>query len=359
MGMQSVGILDNNKIIAQSVNKAVPKPERKSENQKDGTINKSFLAEHKMFAGAAAIASIVIAGILIAKGKKSSGVNSGLSNISTSENSQTAGSLLQSGQSEAAYSSGMKLKFDSIAQDAENNLRKKITAFFTAFRDGKEMPKDEDFPSKIGIYKPIKIDFNSYLDFRMKNVRLLNDKKLPADLREMDPDDVDAVLEFIKNYGKYNIPLRNGENLSKVDEVSRLNRLIEEALPLEEDTYVLRGVRTRNLHGDFSKFDFDELNELEIGDTIIDKAFVSTARTYDAELASVDPLLLAEPFRNSGYIMRIKLPKGTKGFDCRRLTQMDSDKGVNSTFILPSDSEFKITGWDAPRRILDCEYVLT
>ena len=56
--------------------------------------------------------------------------------------------------------------------------------------------------------------------------------------------------------------------------------------------------------------------------------------------------------------MRIKLPKHTKGFDCRRLTQIDSNKGANSTFILPPDSEFRITALDAPRRILDCEYVL-
>ena len=56
--------------------------------------------------------------------------------------------------------------------------------------------------------------------------------------------------------------------------------------------------------------------------------------------------------------MRIKLPKHTKGFDCRRLTQIDSDRGVNSTFILPPESKFEITAFDFPRRILDCNYIL-
>ena len=191
----------------------------------------------------------------------------------------------------------------------------------------------------------------------MKNVMFLSDKKIPADLREMAPEDVDAVLKFMQDYDKYNIPLRNGENLSNVDEVTRLNRLIDEAIPLEEDVFVLRGVRTQELTGHNKTLSFVE-DDLDVGDTIIDKGFVSTSRTYDTELASVDPLLLADPLRNSGYIMRIRLPKGTKGLDCRRLAQVESDRGQNSTFILPSDSEFKITGWDFPRRILNCDYIL-
>ena len=236
------------------------------------------------------------------------------------------------------------------------NLKKPL--YFKAFRDEKDKPT-ENFDTQISLYKENDWNkFKEYLDFRMKNVMFLQNqvKPIPADVREMSVEDVDAVTSFVRNYG-YNSYLRNGMNVSMVDEVNRLNRLINEAQPLTEETYVYRGVRTQNLDGNQTNLDFVE-DDLEIGDTIIDKAFVSTARSYDTDLASVDPLLLSDPYRNSGYIMRIRLPKGTKGFDCRRLTQAESDRGVNSTFILPPDSEFKIRAFDMPRRILDCEYIL-
>lgn len=328
MSMQRIGISDQ-KIIAQSVfaqpknfanDKGLP-----SEKQK----NKSLVNEKSFWLGVGAIASVVVAGILIARGKKG---------IPTNNSAQT---------------------FEpQKAPIFETNLRKKISSYFKAFRDEKDKPT-ENFDTQISLYKENDWNkFKEYLDFRMKNVMFLQNqvKPIPADLREMSVEDVDAVTSFVRNYG-YNSYLRNGMNVSKVDEVNRLNRLINEAQPLTEETYVYRGVRTQNLDGNQTNLDFVE-DDLEIGDTIIDKAFVSTARSYDTDLASVDPLLLSDPYRSSGYIMRIRLPKGTKGFDCRRLTQAESDRGVNSTFILPPDSEFKIRAFDMPRRILDCEYIL-
>ncbi len=347
MSMQSVGMY-NNRIIAQSVVSSHKKQETKEQAVAPKEKN-SLFHEQKFLLGAAAIASIAIAGILIARGRKSgAGI---VENVNNKPPVQTA-----KPKNEEVYVSGMKLEFDPVVREAEDDLRKKISTFFKAFRDGKETPQ-ESFKSQIGLYNTSRCDFNTYLGFRIKNVMLLSDKKIPADLREMSPEDVDAVIEFMKNYDKYNIPLRNGENLSNVEVVKRLNGLIDEAIPLEEDVYVLRGVRTKDLFGNHKALSFVE-DDLDVGDTIIDKGFVSTSRVYDTELASVDPLLLAEPLRNSGYIMRIRVPKGTKGLDCRRLAQVESDKGQNSTFILPADSEFKITGWDFPRRILDCDYIL-
>ena len=328
MSMQRIGISDQ-KIIAQSVF-AQPKNFANdkgllSEKQK----NKSLVNEKSFWLGVGAIASVVVAGILIARGKKG---------IPTNNSAQT---------------------FEpQKAPIFETNLRKKISSYFKAFRDEKDKPT-ENFDTQISLYKENDWNkFKEYLDFRMKNVMFLQNqvKPIPADVREMSVEDVDAVTSFVRNYG-YNSYLRNGMNVSKVDEVNRLNRLINEAQPLTEETYVYRGVRTQNLDGNQTNLDFVE-DDLEIGDTIIDKAFVSTARSYDTDLASVDPLLLSDPYRSSGYIMRIRLPKGTKGFDCRRLTQAESDRGVNSTFILPPDSEFKIRAFDMPRRILDCEYIL-
>lgn len=341
MSMPSIGIL-NNQIVAKSVS-CSQKPEERTvpvQPAKDKQQN-----SHKsMLIGAVAVASIAIAGILIARGRNHK-------NTTTSIGSQNL---------KPDYNSENYKQFPIVKEniEKEKQLRKKIVAYFKAFRDGKEKP-NENFENVVPLYNESDWEkFKKYLDFRMKNVRRYSDANIPADLREMNTEDVDAVLYFMKNYNQINTPLRNGESLSNNDNVARLIHLINDAKPLEEDVYVFRGVRTHQLYDDFKQFDFNELDELEIGDTIIDKGFVSTARNYDTELASVDPLLLDKPHKSSGYIMRIKLPKHTKGFDCRRLTQIDSNKGANSTFILPPDSEFKITAWDAPRRILDCEYVL-
>lgn len=346
MSMQRIWISDQ-KIIAQSVfaqpknfanNKGLPSEKHK---------NKSLVNEKSFWLGVGAIASVVVAGILITRGKKGIPTNNSgiIKDVPSQKVEEKTAEIAQTFEPQKA-------------PIFETNLRKKISSYFRAFRDEKDKPT-ENFDTRISLYKENDWNkFKEYLDFRMKNVMFLQNqvKPIPADVREMSVEDVDAVTSFVRNYG-YNSYLRNGMNVSKVDEVNRLNRLINEAQPLTEETYVYRGVRTQNLDGNQTNLDFVE-DDLEIGDTIIDKAFVSTARSYDTDLASVDPLLLSDPYRNSGYIMRIRLPKGTKGFDCRRLTQAESDRGVNSTFILPPDSEFKIRAFDMPRRILDCEYIL-
>lgn len=341
MSMPSIGIL-NNQIVAKSVS-CSQKPEDRTVHVQPAK-DKQQNSHKSMLIGAVAVASIAIAGILIARGRNHK-------NTITSIGSQNL---------KPDYNPENYKQFTIVKEniEKEKQLRKKIVAYFKAFRDGKEKP-NENFENVVPLYNESDWEkFKEYLDFRMKNVRRYSDANIPADLREMNTEDVDAVLYFMKNYNQINTPLRNGESLSNNDNVARLIHLINDAKPLEEDVYVFRGVRTHQLYDDFKQFDFNELDELEIGDTIIDKGFVSTARNYDTELASVDPLLLDKPHKSSGYIMRIKLPKHTKGFDCRRLTQIDSNKGANSTFILPPDSEFRITAWDAPRRILDCEYVL-
>ena len=354
MSMQNIGIL-NNKITAQSVSYNKKPQDAKQPAQQNEPKQQN--SNKNLFIGATAVAGIVIAGILLARGRKTKNITQSPPKTQPPTKAQlpTKSQITTPDYNPDDY---RQLPFVKENIEKEKQIRNKIVAYFKAFRDGKGKP-NENFENTIGLYRENDWEkFKSYLDFRSKNVRNYSNEKIPADLREMDTEDVDAVLSFMKNHNKINTPLRNGENLSKTNEVVRLNKLIEEAEPLKEDVYVFRGVRTKQLYDDFKDFDFNELDELEIGDTIIDKAFVSTARTYDTELASVDPLLLDDPHKNSGYIMRIKLPKGTKGFDCRRLTQINSNKGTNSTYILPSNSEFKITGWDAPRRILDCTYVL-
>lgn len=341
MSMPSIGIL-NNQIMAQSVSSIKKSEEKQPVVQSTEYKHQNF--SKNMFIGAAAIASVAIAGILITRGRK-------LKNIKTSNKPEVK---------IPDYNPEDYKQLPIIEENIEKErlVRNKISAYFKAFRDGKEKPS-ENFDGIVALYRESDWDkFKAYLDFRMKNVRNYSDEKIPADLREMDTEDVDAVLYFMKNYDKINTPLRNGQNLSETNEVVRLNKLVDEAEPLKEEVYVFRGVRTQQLYDEYKYLDFNELDDLKVGDTIIDKGFVSTARTYDTELASVDPMLLENRYKGSGYIMRIKLPKETKGFDCRRLTQFESDRGTNSTFLLPPNSEFKITGWDAPRRILDCDYIL-
>ena len=74
-------------------------------------------------------------------------------------------------------------------------------------------------------------------------------------------------------------------------------------------------------------------------------------------LAQVDPHNFSG-HNNSGYIMRIKLPKGTKGLDCRRSIGKDLDGGYNAEFILPRNSQFRIKAIDKSQRIIECEYIL-
>ena len=150
--------------------------------------------------------------------------------------------------------------------------------------------------------------------------------------------------------------MRAGMDVSNIDEVQRLNRLIQEAEPLEQTSYVYRGIRTRELWGEHKEFEFAK--DMEVGDTLKDRAFVATSRSYDVDLASVDPKNLDERFQNHGFIMKIRLPEGTKGLDCRRCSMVNSDRGANAVFILPPDSEFKIRAFDYPRRIIVCDYIL-
>ena len=141
MSMQSVGMY-NNRIIAQSVVSSHKKQETKEQAVAPKEKN-SLFHEQKFLLGAAAVASVAIAGILIARGRK---------NVSTIVENTSKNPTVPATHpnNEEVYDSGMKLEFEPIARETEDNLRKKITAFFKAFRDGKEPPQ-EAFKSQIGL----------------------------------------------------------------------------------------------------------------------------------------------------------------------------------------------------------------
>lgn len=370
--MQNVGILNKSQAYAQA---PVTTPQNKQEKRSDAlsTVeNKNIIAEHKVLVGAVALASIAVAGILIARGRgKKSNVAELKNNTSipsthpaTPEAPKNTGtpSINPSVPKTPKNQTPLKVRMhylDELVQETEEQLHDKVSVYFKAFRDKKGKP-EEAFESNISLYREGDWEkFKQYLDFRIKNVMFLQNQKkpIPADTRELGVDDVNAVVDFLNEKAEYNDILNREKDVSGNANINCLRRLIEEAKPLEDEAFVYQGVRTQKLFGNREQLDFVE-GDFQVGDTLIDKGLVSASRTYDTDLASADPLLLADPYRNSGFIMRIRLPKGTKGLDCRRLSQIDSDRGVNSTFILPPESKFEITGFDFPRRILDCNYIL-
>lgn len=173
-------------------------------------------------------------------------------------------------------------------------------------------------------------------------------------MRLLSKEECKVVTSYQRNY-QYNAKLRSGADLSDVEDIKVLDRLIQDAVPLEEDAYVYRGIRTQKIWDDFSELDFAK--DLAEGNILEDKAFVSTARVYGDLLAQVDPHNFSG-HNTSGYVMRIKLPKGTKGLDCRRSIGRDLDGGYNAEFILPRNSQFKIVSIDKKQRIMECEYIL-
>lgn len=228
--------------------------------------------------------------------------------------------------------------YEQLRREKEAPIMDKVKEVFKRFRD------DAETAPEFNANRPINVVFSKEIAPPIK-----------PDLRELEDDDFDAVISFLDNY-QYNSKMRAGVDVSDVDEVKRLNKLINEAEPLEEETYVYRAIRTHELWGDHNEYEFAK--DMNVGDILKDRAFVATSRAYDVDIAGGDPKNWDERLENYGLIMRIRLPKGTKGLDCRRCSMRDSDRGSNATYILPPGAEFKIRAFDFPRRIMSCDYIL-
>lgn len=228
--------------------------------------------------------------------------------------------------------------YEQLRREKEAPIMDKVKEVFKRFRD------DAETAPEFNANRPINVVFSKEIAPPIK-----------PDLRELEDEDFDAVISFLDNY-QYNSKMRAGVDVSDVDEVKRLNKLINEAEPLEEETYVYRAIRTHELWGDHNEYEFAK--DMNIGDILKDRAFVATSRAYDVDIAGGDPKNWDERLENYGLIMRIRLPKGTKGLDCRRCSMRDSDRGSNATYILPPGAEFKISAFDFPRRIMSCDYIL-
>ena len=320
-----------------------------------------------LWLGAAAVASLAIAGIAIAHGRKAkpssvdnpflqkpkSPVNTSKKpkvepqkpvnpeNINNKNTPNAETSVKKQPETEIVnqpFIINKLIEFSEEAEklrlEAEGKIRGSISGFYKAFKKG-------------GMDS---MNFNH----RAQIVVRESDKHPAADLRLLSKEECKVVTSYQRNY-QYNAKLRSGADLSDVEDIKVLDRLIQDAVPLEEDAYVYRGIRTQKIWDDFSELDFAK--DLAEGNILEDKAFVSTARVYGDLLAQVDPHNFSG-HNTSGYVMRIKLPKGTKGLDCRRSIGRDLDGGYNAEFILPRNSQFKIVSIDKKQRIMECEYIL-
>ena len=144
----------------------------------------------------------------------------------------------------------------------------------------------------------------------------------------------------------YNDLLRKGEKLDSkaIEEIKAMDEIFNMAPPLKNDAVVYRAVHGSNL-GIESQNNFVE--SLKEGMIITDKSYLSTAATSD----NPQFLQFADCAIDNSFagLMRIKLPKGTKGI-----------YGGYDEYLLPRNSQIKINKMEVVDgvKIMDCEYIL-
>lgn len=141
----------------------------------------------------------------------------------------------------------------------------------------------------------------------------------------------------------WNSGLRDGRSFVDWKQVQLMDGVLERAPELKKESVVYRA-----LYGDeMCKENNEFIDSLKEGMTFTDKAFMSTSENVD----SPQFLQFARSvvYDDYGALMRIRLPKGTKGvrFGC-------------DEFLLPRGSEIKINKVEivGGMKIVDCEYVL-
>ena len=352
MSMLSVGNLDN-KIISSSVQVASKPQEhdKKTVEKKEGLSNNAVYA----LTGASALASIAIACIALSRGKGK--------NVEKEITSTVNSSLpkLEGNIPKPHKIPEMKLYIVENSKPKEEKVQKIVDKIFAydekneeAIKSAEKKVRDEIRP----VFARFADDYEDIPQFRYRaqDVVYSHPEPLTLDSRKLEKDDLKAVLSFFKN-SQYNVKLSAGEDLSSVNEVKVMRKLIDEALPIEKQSYVYTGIRTQKIWDNYAPLDFVE--NLENGAIIKDKSFLVTSRGYGDYLAEIDPVNLGKDHRDSGYILRIMLPEGTKGFDCRRCSRReDSLFGINALYVLPENSEILIRNIDNKRRIIDCKYIL-
>ena len=345
--MLTIGNIDSNKIITASI-KTSQAPVDNTKNQRVKKEKNYNSGKTLFYTGASALASFAIAGIFIHRSRKYKNIKITPDNPFSARPGIISGNDIKMPSDKPEPRIGVKSeqqniiinsivpfdeKEESLRKNIENQLRNSISEEFRAYRDKQlELPEFK-YRSDYVIYK--------FID------------PVKPDLRELEKEDFQALMSFLKDY-KYNAKLRAGIDLSDVEEIKRLDKLIEEAEPLEKEAIVYRGIRTQKIWDNFEDLDFAK--QLDDGVILKDRAYPSTSRVYDDYLAQVDPCNY-KGHEDCGYIMRITLPEGTKGIDCRRCTGKILDKGANAVYILPRNSNFLIQHVDDLHKIIYAKYL--
>jgi hypothetical protein len=124
-------------------------------------------------------------------------------------------------------------------------------------------------------------------------------------------------------------------------EIAGLDGAIESAPPLKSDTTVYRGIKGNGL---------DFFEGLKKGDVFEDKGFVST--TLDTNVATK---FAVQGNMYQGIVLRMTLPKGTKGLYPTSVTGLTNLSSREAEFLLPRDSKFKVLNNEG--RVWDVELV--
>lgn len=352
MSMLSVGNLDN-KIITSSV-QITSNPQKQDKKMKDKNNDLSNTTVYAL-TGAAALASVAIACIALSRGKGNNTAKEVASNVNSSL------TKLEGNISKSVQMPEIRLKNVDVPEIKEEKVQKFVDKIYEYKLKDEELIEASEKKLRDEIIPLFERYENDYEDipqfkYRPKEVVYNYTEPLTMDLRKLEKADLKAVLSFIKN-PQLNAKLSAGEDLSSVNEVNVMRKLINEAFPIKNETYVYSAIRTQKIWDNFAPLDFAE--NLENGAIIKDKSFLITSRGYGDYLASMDPMYFGKDHKDCGYILRIILPEGTKGFDYRRCSKReDSMFGVNALYVLPENSELLIRNIDNKSRIIDCKYIL-
>ena len=326
MSMPKIGGLDS-MIISSSVQPAVNSQvsaRKENLNNSKPKISKNMT----VLTGAVALAAIVTGGILITRGRKSKEIVKAVGNTVDNTVSNTISNREQKETGQKIFT---LINFDEISliKDAEKDLRAEISKLFKVFRD-KGWHTDK-------------------FEWRVKEVVIPDNPHIEPDVRELDDESFETVMNLIKSR------FRAGVNCPDAEELERIDALIDDAPALQDNITVFFGLRTQKTWDNFSPMNF--VKDLKEGNMFKDENHLITSRVYDDFLAQCDPVYY-EGHRDCGYIVRASLPQGTKGLDCRRLSGEDFSAGANALFVLPKNSQFEIMHIDNNTRIIDVKYVL-
>ncbi|MBO5947753.1 hypothetical protein J6Q66_02835 [bacterium] len=176
----------------------------------------------------------------------------------------------------------------------------------------------------------------------MKKISQNDDPHVPVEKRKLSSKELDILKE----------QFQEGTYYFNDDKSTTFYRLIKEATPLDKEAVVYRGISPRSSDNLRNHSFIENIKE---GDVITRSGFTSTAPVYDYAVDRFNPNSLDIGAFSKGYVMRITLPKGTKGLDYRGVDLFD---GKQSEFVLPPNSEIKVNKIDHVNQIMECEYKL-